>query len=141
MTANLVAACLDLGKPVFGICRGLQELNVAFGGTLRRDMGRSDALLPHHAPADADWEGMFAHGHDVALAEGGVLNKATGQRNLWVNSVHYQGIARLGDGLRVEAAAPDGVIEAVSARENGAPVRGVRGPERKGGVEGTSGAV
>src|SRR3546814_13515564 len=69
---------------------------------------------------------MFAHGHDVALAEGGVLNKATGQRNLWVNSVHYQGIARLGDGLRVEAAAPDGVIEAVSARVNGAPVLGVQ---------------
>src|SRR3546814_1212186 len=69
---------------------------------------------------------MFAHGHEVALAEGGVLNKATGQRNLWVNSVHYQGIARLGDGLRVEAAAPDGVIEAVSARVNGAPVLGVQ---------------
>ncbi|HVI98023.1 MAG TPA: gamma-glutamyl-gamma-aminobutyrate hydrolase family protein [Sphingomonas sp.] len=126
MTADLVAACLDLGKPVFGICRGLQELNVAFGGTLRRDMSRSDALLPHHAPADSDWEGMFAHGHDVALTEGGVLNKATGQHNLWVNSVHYQGIARLGDGLRVEATAPDGVIEAVSARVNGAPVLGVQ---------------
>src|SRR3546814_19332061 len=71
---------------------------------------------------------MFAHGHDVALAEGGVLNKATGQRNLWVNSVHYQGLARLADGLRVEAAAPDCVIAAVSARVNGAPVLGVQWP-------------
>jgi putative glutamine amidotransferase len=126
MSAALVDACLELGKPVFGICRGLQELNVAFGGTLRRDMGPGGELLPHHAPADADWDGMFAHGHNVALTEGGVLNRATGQRDLWVNSVHFQGIARLGDGLRVEATAPDGVIEAVSAWVNGAPVLGVQ---------------
>src|SRR3546814_18115418 len=119
MTANLVAACLDLGKPVFGICRGLQELNVAFGGTLRRDMGRSAALLPHHAPADAAWEGMFAHGHDVALAERGGLNTATGKRHLWVNSVHYQGLARLGAGLRVGPVAPTGARQDVSARGTG----------------------
>ena len=50
MTAALVEACLAGGKPVFGICRGLQELNVIFGGTLRRDMSRADAPLPHHAP-------------------------------------------------------------------------------------------
>lgn len=126
MTADLVAACLDLGRPVFGICRGLQELNVVFGGTLRRDMSRSDELLRHHAPADADWDGMFAHGHEVALVEGGLLNTATGQDSLWVNSVHFQGISRLGNGLRVEAVAPDGVVEAVSARVNGAPVLGVQ---------------
>src|SRR3546814_15887776 len=105
MTANLVAACLDLGKPVFGICRGLQELNVAFGGTLRRDLGRSDALLPHHAPADADWEGMFVHGHDVAFAHGGLLNKATRHLHLLVTSVHYQCFSLPVAGLRVLAAA------------------------------------
>jgi putative glutamine amidotransferase len=54
------------------------------------------------------------------------LNRATGQRDLWVNSVHYQGIARLGDGLRVEATAPDGVVEAVSAWVNDAPVLAVQ---------------
>lgn len=126
MSADLVSACLDLGKPVFGICRGLQELNVAFGGTLRRDMGHASELLPHHAPEDASWDEMFAHSHEVELTEGGLLNRATGQRHMRVNSVHYQGIDRLGSGLHVEATAPDGVIEAFSARVNGAPVLGVQ---------------
>ena len=76
MSADLVSACLDLGRPVFGICRGLQELNVAFGGTLRRDMGgHAPELIAHHAPADASWEEMFAYGHDVELAEGGLLRR------------------------------------------------------------------
>ncbi|MCW6528707.1 gamma-glutamyl-gamma-aminobutyrate hydrolase family protein [Sphingomonas sp. MMSM20] len=126
MTRDLVDACLALQKPVFGICRGLQELNVAFGGTLRRDTSKAAELLPHHAPADADWDGMFGHGHDVALAEGGVLRRAIGQDRLWVNSVHFQGIDQLGAGLRVEATAPDGMIEAFSARVNGAPVLAVQ---------------
>lgn len=126
MTAALVEACLAAGKPVFGICRGLQELNVIFGGTLRRDMSRADAPLPHHAPDDAAWDAMFAHGHDVALTPGGVLSRALGTERMEVNSVHFQGVARLGDGLQVEASAPDGVVEAFSATRYGAPVLAVQ---------------
>lgn len=126
MTAALVEACLAAGKPVFGICRGLQELNVIFGGTLRRDMSSADAPLPHHAPAEADWDAMFAHGHDVTLTPGGVLSTALRQERMRVNSVHFQGVARLADGLRVEASAPDGVVEAFSATRNGAPVLAVQ---------------
>ena len=126
MTAALVEAMLELGKPVFGICRGLQELNVAFGGTLRRDMARSPELIAHHAPSDADFEDMFAHEHEVTLTTGGMLNRGLGRSTLQVNSVHYQGIDRLAPGLEIEATAPDGVVEAVSAEVNGAPVLAVQ---------------
>jgi putative glutamine amidotransferase len=126
MTSRLIEAMLDLGKPVFGICRGFQELNVAFGGTLRRDMAEHPGLLPHHAPQGASFEGMFDHIHPVKLEEGGVLQRAYQRDELDIVSVHYQGVDKLGAGLKVEAKAPDGVIEAVSADVNGAPVLAVQ---------------
>ncbi len=126
MTSRLIEAVLDLGRPVFGICRGFQELNVAFGGTLRRDMAEHPELLAHHAPHGASFEGMFEHVHPVKLEEGGVLHRAYRSAALDVVSVHYQGVDKLGEGLKVEAVAPDGVIEAVSARVNGAPVLAVQ---------------
>jgi putative glutamine amidotransferase len=69
---------------------------------------------------------MFAHEHDVELTPGGVLARALHKRSLRVNSVHYQAIDRLGEGLAVEARAPDGLVEAVSARVNAAPVIAVQ---------------
>ena len=126
MTRDLIAAMLDLGRPVFGICRGLQEINVAFGGTLRRDMGGSPDRLDHHAPDDVAFDAMFAHEHPVALTPGGILARAFGTESAAVNSVHYQGIGRLGAGLAVEARAPDGVIEAVSASVGASPVLAVQ---------------
>jgi putative glutamine amidotransferase len=126
MTSELIAAMLDLGKPVFGICRGFQELNVAFGGTLRRDMAEHPDLLRHHAPDGVSFEEMFDHIHPVRLGEDGVLKRAYGRDALDIVSVHYQGVEALGAGLRVEARAPDGVIEAVSANVNGAPVLAVQ---------------
>ncbi|CAN7558370.1 gamma-glutamyl-gamma-aminobutyrate hydrolase family protein [Caulobacter sp. LjRoot300] len=126
MTADLIAAMLDLGRPVFGVCRGFQEINVAFGGTLRRDMAQAGELIPHHAPDEADFDGMFDHEHRVDLTPGGVLATAFGAQAATVNSVHYQGVDRLGAGLAVEARAPDGVVEAVSATVNGAPVLAVQ---------------
>ncbi len=126
MTSELIAAMLDLGKPVFGICRGFQELNVAFGGTLRRDMAEHPDLLHHHAPDGVSFEEMFDHIHPVRLEEDGVLKRAYGRDALDIVSVHYQGVEALGAGLRVEARAPDGVIEAVSANVNGALVLAVQ---------------
>ncbi len=126
MTAALVAASLDRGRPVFGVCRGLQELNVAFGGTLRRDTGRSHDLIAHHAAEGVGFDAMFDHRHGVSLEPGGVLRSAFDRDALTVNSVHYQGIGRLGAGLSVEARAPDGIVEAVSAHVNNAPVLAVQ---------------
>ncbi len=126
MTAALIDAMAELRRPVFGICRGLQEINVAFGGTLRRDTSRSDNLLRHHSPDDAAFDDMFEHMHDVTLTPGGRLHGVYGQDALKVNSVHYQGVDRLGAGLNVEARAPDGLTEAVSGMVNGAPVLAVQ---------------
>jgi len=126
MTTRMVEAMLDLGKPVFGICRGFQELNVAFGGTLRRDMAEHPELIAHHAPTEWSFNQYFDHTHPVKLKEGGVLRAAYAREDLDVVSVHYQGVDKLGAGLSVEATAPDGVIEALYAEVNGAPVLAVQ---------------
>ncbi|QQV78282.1 gamma-glutamyl-gamma-aminobutyrate hydrolase family protein [Sphingomonas aliaeris] len=115
---------IKAGKPVFGICRGLQEINVLFGGTLSTEAchGRH-----HRGSWDGCFEDLFGHCHDVELNDAGLLATATGRHRMSVNSVHEQGIDRLGGGLSVEAvAADDGLIEAVSARPCGADVLGVQ---------------
>lgn len=123
---SMVDRMIDAQKPVFGICRGFQEINVALGGTLRRDTSVCDTLIRHHAPDDVGFDAMFDHRHCVELADGGMLASAYAKSELDVNSVHYQGIGRLADGLAVEARAPDGLIEAYSARPNGAPLLAVQ---------------
>jgi putative glutamine amidotransferase len=123
---SMVERMIDAQKPVFGICRGFQEINVALGGTLRRDASANDDLIRHHAPDDVSFDAMFDHRHPVELESGGWLASAYGKPALDVNSVHYQGIGRLADGLSVEARAPDGLIEAYSARPNGAPLLAVQ---------------
>jgi putative glutamine amidotransferase len=116
----LSAAMIERGRPVFGICRGLQELNVLFGGTLTCASG-------HQRDDSVPFEALFEHEHDVALAAGGLLAASTGLDRLTVNSVHEQGIDRLGSGLRIEAtAADDGLVEAFSANPFGAPVLAVQ---------------
>ena len=123
---SMVGRMIDAQKPVFGICRGFQEINVALGGTLRRDTSASDDLIRHHAPDDVSFDAMFDHRHPVELSDGGMLAKAYAKPALNVNSVHYQGIGTLADGLSVEARAADGLVEAYSARPNGAPLLAVQ---------------
>ena len=117
---RLSSHLIEAGRPVFGICRGLQELNVLFGGSLRD-------LTDHHRGEDHAFEHLFEHRHMVDITPGGQLAVATGVDSLSVNSVHHQGIDRLGCGLAVEARSPgDGVIEAFSARPNGGAVMAVQ---------------
>lgn len=118
----LAGRMIDAGRPVFGICRGLQELNVLFGGTLSRD------LAAHHRAGDGlPFEALFDHDHDVELSPDGLLAGITGRQRIRVNSVHHQGIDRLGHGLVAEAhAADDGLVEAFSARPGKAPVLAVQ---------------
>ena len=123
---SMVDRMIDLKKPVFGIYRGFQEINVALGGTLRRDTSANDELIRHHAPDGVSFDAMFDHRHPVELAEGGLLASAYAKPELEVNSVHYQGIGKLADGLAIEARAPDGLVEAYSARPNGAPLLAVQ---------------
>lgn len=126
MMIELVEAVIAAQRPLFGICRGFQEINVALGGTLRRDTSASDALLRHHAPDGVDFGAMFDHRHKVDLAAGGLLATAYDAPSIEVNSVHYQGVGHLAEGLSVEACAPDGLVEAYSARPNGAPLLAVQ---------------
>jgi putative glutamine amidotransferase len=126
MTLSLITAATGARKAVFGICRGFQEINVALGGTLRRDTSESEDLIAHHAADDVEFNAMFDHNHMVSLIEGGVLAKAYAKQSITVNSVHFQGIGRLSPQLTVEAVAPDGLVEAVSATINHAPVLGVQ---------------
>lgn len=121
----LIEAATAEGRPVFGICRGLQEINVAFGGTLRADLGHG-ADLPHHAPDEAGLVQMFEHRHDVALVSNRVLAHAIGRECIAVNSVHYQGIDRLAHDLIAEAHASDGVVEAFSAKVGASMIAAVQ---------------
>ncbi len=114
---SLIMAAQAAGVPVIGICRGLQEINVALGGTIIDQRDAATRAMDHHAADDADLEGMFGHTHSVDVAPGSLLGEITGERTLAVNSVHYQHIGQLGDGLRVEATAEDGVVEAISSRD------------------------
>lgn len=125
-TRALVEAMIARGRPVFGICRGLQEINVILGGTLQRGLPVAQALTTHHTPDGVAFEAMFAHRHSVTLSEHGLLAKLYGRTSLDVNSVHYQGVDRLAPGLQIEARAPDGLIEAFSATIGHAPVVAVQ---------------
>ncbi|MBW6531231.1 gamma-glutamyl-gamma-aminobutyrate hydrolase family protein [Sphingomonas sp. RRHST34] len=123
---SLADAMIAAGKPEFGICRGLQEINVLFGGSLSADSccGRH---LRGGSWAQRDYAELFTLRHDVQLAPEGRLARATGERQLTVHSVHEQAIERLGGGLRVEArSSDDGVIEAVAAPGCGAEVLAVQ---------------
>lgn len=127
MTAMaLCDAFLGAQKPVFGICRGFQELNVHFGGTLARNLSDGNRALNHHAPDGVSYKEMFEYGHEVILENSGALSKLYQTSRIQVNSVHFQGVDRLADGLEVLARAPDGVIEAFSSTQFGAPLIAVQ---------------
>jgi putative glutamine amidotransferase len=115
-TLPLVAATLRRGLPLFAICRGMQELNVALGGTLIPEVQEVAGKHDHRAPVHEDHDVRFAIRQDVEVKPGGVLAGILGAGTVRVNSLHRQAIGRLGDGLAVEATAPDGTVEAVSVR-------------------------
>jgi putative glutamine amidotransferase len=115
----LITECVDRGVPLFGICRGFQEMNVAFGGTLHpeiRDLpGRMNHRMPRleNGEVHPDPEVVFGDRHDVQLAPGGVFAKLLGRETIRVNSLHGQGILEPGERIVVEGVAEDGTIEAI----------------------------
>jgi len=115
---GLIPELVAAGVPVLAVCRGLQEFNVAFGGTLERavheQIGRLDHREGDHARPIARW---YDDAHEVALVPGGLLARLAGTTSVAVNSLHHQGIDRLAPGLRVEATAPDGLIEAFTVAD------------------------
>lgn len=116
-TLPLVRKVLDRGMPLFAICRGAQEANVALGGTLHQAVHEQPEHADHRGVRDRGAEAQYAPAHEVDVVPGGLLQQITGRPRLEVNSVHGQGIRRLAPGLRVEAHAPDGLVEAFSQPE------------------------
>ena len=109
----LVRACIAAHVPVFGICRGIQEINVAMGGSLHYRIHQLSGKNDHRRPRrdDVTQEEVFRLNHMVKLTAGGLFQSLTGQDEMMVNSLHGQGVDRLGKGLVVEATSPDGVVE------------------------------
>jgi putative glutamine amidotransferase len=115
-TLPLIRKAVQAGVPVFGICRGFQELNVAFGGTLHQKLHEVPGHLDHRDDETLPLEAQYGPAHDVTLEPGGLLRSLADSDRIAVNSLHSQGIDRLGPPLAVEARAPDGVIEAFRVR-------------------------
>ena len=113
-TLPLVRRCIERAMPLLAVCRGFQEVNVAFGGTLHQHVHELPETLDHRKHSVPDIDGQYAPSHAVALTQGGFLHRLVGRESIEVNSLHSQGIDRLGARLVVEAQAPDGLIEAVS---------------------------
>ncbi|MES2353564.1 MAG: gamma-glutamyl-gamma-aminobutyrate hydrolase family protein [Pseudomonadota bacterium] len=115
---KLIPAAIERGIPIMGICRGIQELNVVYGGTLHRKVHEVPGMLDHREIPGLEDAECYAPVHSVRFAEGGLLHKAFGGKSeIRVNSLHSQGINELADGLVVEATAEDGLIEAVSVKD------------------------
>ncbi len=118
-TLPLVRAAIDHGLPTLAICRGLQELNVAFGGTLHQHLQELPGKRDHRMPPSNDMDVRYGPRHSIAVTPGGPLaaiaaSAGEDPAHIIINSLHGQAIDRLADGLVVEAVSDDGVIEAVS---------------------------
>lgn len=115
---HLTRWALADGKPVLGVCRGLQLINVASGGTLWQDCSLYPRSIKHdYFPNEGFHRDHLAH--DVSLAPGSRIRQAFGTDAVAVNSMHHQGIRALGRGLRATATAPDGLVEAVETEGEG----------------------
>jgi putative glutamine amidotransferase len=104
---SLARAAVEAGKPMLAICRGIQVLNVALGGSLDQHITGREGLVGHGIP------GVAPETHDVRLEPGSRVAKAMGVEEASVSSSHHQGLARLPDGLRPVGWAADGIVEAV----------------------------
>lgn len=115
----LIEACIERGIPVFGICRGFQEMNVAFGGSLHPEIRELPGRMNHRMPRLENGEihpdptVVFADRHEVRLTPGGVFARLFGRDTIKVNSLHGQGVLELGSRVISEGVAEDGTIEAI----------------------------
>lgn len=126
-TLPLLRAAIAAGVPVLAVCRGFQEMNVAFGGTLHQSVHAVAGLNDHRENKQDELDVQYAPSHSITLTRGGLLQRLAGGANeARVNSLHGQGVERLGAGLMTEATAPDGLIEAASVKDARAFALGVQ---------------
>jgi putative glutamine amidotransferase len=112
-TLPLIPRTVSAGLPLLAICRGFQELNVAYGGTLHQKLHELPGHLMHKEDESQPLDVQYGPTHELHLTPGGLLARIAGRERIEVNSLHSQGIDRLGAGLVVEGRAPDGVVEAL----------------------------
>ncbi|HET6599050.1 MAG TPA: gamma-glutamyl-gamma-aminobutyrate hydrolase family protein [Burkholderiaceae bacterium] len=116
-TLALIPRLLARGIPLLAICRGLQETNVALGGSLHQAVQEVEGRRDHRSPKSSDLDVRYGPAHEVMVEPGGVLDRLVGEPSFRVNSLHGQGVDRLAAGLHVEARALDGPIEAFSVAQ------------------------
>ena len=112
-TLPLIRRAIERAVPLLAICRGIQELNVALGGTLHQHVEELPGRMDHRSPRGRPLDERYAPRHDVSLTKDGYLAQRLGCTSILVNSLHGQGIDRLAPNLTVEATAEDGTVEAV----------------------------
>ena len=112
---RIIPACIEKGIPLLGICRGMQEINVALGGTLHYRINEIPGKNDHRMPRgeNIDEEEIFALRHSVKLTSGGLFQNMIGKNEILVNTLHGQGVDQLGKGLFVEAISDDNIIEGI----------------------------
>lgn len=115
-TLPLIPHVVEAGMPLLAICRGFQEMNVAFGGTLWQKLHEVPGFNDHREDETAPVDEQYGPAHDVELVPGGLLHELAGETRATVNSLHSQGVQALGRDLEIEARSPDGVIEAFRVR-------------------------
>lgn len=125
-TLPLIHEVLRQGVPMLAICRGMQELNVALGGSLHARVHELPDRLDHRRPEHHDMDVQYGPRHTIALKPDGAFHKLAGVTELTVNSLHWQALDRVAPGLEVEAEAADGTIEAVSVKDAKAFALGVQ---------------
>lgn len=113
-TLPLIPRALARGIPMLAICRGFQEVNVALGGSLHQAVQEVPGHHDHRAASETPVEVQYGLAHTIDVLPGGTLDAILGERRVEVNSIHGQGVKRLAGGLRAEAVAPDGLVEAFS---------------------------
>lgn len=109
----LIRACVAAGQPILGICRGFQEVNVAFGGSLYPEIRDLPGRDNHRMPPDGTLEEKFALRHEITFTEGGPFHRLMGEQRVMTNSLHGQGIKTPGVGVVIDGHAPDGTPEAI----------------------------
>lgn len=114
VTFPLIHAAIAAKTPILGVCRGIQELNVALGGTLYQQVHNVSGMSDHRENKESTLEQQYAAAHSVSLVKNGILRKIANSDTVMVNSLHGQGIKSLGKSLRIEATAEDGLVEAFS---------------------------
>lgn len=116
VTLPLIRACIEIGQPILGICRGFQEFNVAMGGTLHPEIRDLPGRMNHRMPPDGTLEEKFEYRHLVRLVDESSLKKIFGRDEMMVNSLHGQGIDEPGSRVVIEGYAPDGTSEVISIK-------------------------